>query len=156
MRSLILVLLRRSFNGERGFCRCAAWLGDDPRNGCKQNSTFLALARPPAEITAILERSCSDCHSEQTRWPWYSHLPVIGKQMEQHVIAGRLMLDLSDWKGHIEAWKPKTNWTACAFRRSRGRCRFRNIWLLHPQSRLTDQEIETLCKWTASKVRPES
>ncbi|HMF58530.1 MAG TPA: heme-binding domain-containing protein, partial [Pyrinomonadaceae bacterium] len=26
------------------------------------------------EVAAIFERSCNDCHSNRTRWPWYSHV----------------------------------------------------------------------------------
>ena len=125
----------------------------DPRNGVvKQNSTFQALAKPPADVAAILERSCSDCHSEQTRWPWYSHLPVIGKQMEQHVVNGRLMLDLSDWKGHIEALEAEDKLDSMCIQAKSRKMPLPEYLLLHPQSRLTNQEVETLCKWTALKA----
>ena len=38
---------------------------------------------------AILERSCANCHSEQTAWPWYSHVPLVHKMMEQDVTRAR-------------------------------------------------------------------
>src|SRR4051812_11275680 len=76
----------------------------DARNGSSRpNASLEAIAHPPAEVKRILETSCGDCHSEQTRWPWYSHLPVIGKQLEEHVRAGRAELDFSDWQSHIAA-----------------------------------------------------
>ena len=28
----------------------------------------------PPDVRRVLEESCFDCHSNQTEWPWYSHL----------------------------------------------------------------------------------
>jgi hypothetical protein len=98
-----------------------------------------------------------DCHSGQTRWPWYSHLPVIGAQMEAHVMAGRSALDLSDWSGHIAASESEDKLeTMCIQAKSR-KMPLPEYLVLHPHSRLTDQEIKTLCEWTAAeRFRPES
>jgi hypothetical protein len=32
----------------------------------------------PREIQTILERSCYDCHSNETNWPWYGCIPSAG------------------------------------------------------------------------------
>src|SRR3954447_21906523 len=74
-------------------------VSDGGNDRVKPNASLDVIAHPPAEVRRILDPSCLDCHSSQTRWPWYSHLPVIGQQLEQHVRAGRSQLDLSDWKG---------------------------------------------------------
>ena len=28
----------------------------------------------PAKVRGIIDRSCRDCHSNQTRWPWYAYV----------------------------------------------------------------------------------
>ncbi len=56
----------------------------------------LALAAPP-EVSAILEQSCFDCHSNQTRWPLYEHLAPVSWWISNHVAEGRAHLNFSIW-----------------------------------------------------------
>jgi len=51
----------------------------------------------PADVRAVLQRSCADCHSNATRWPWYSKLPPASWLMARHVAAGREKLNFSEW-----------------------------------------------------------
>lgn len=46
---------------------------------------------------ALLSRACFDCHSNQTRWPWYAHLPVAGVVLNNSVREARGELNFSDW-----------------------------------------------------------
>ncbi|MDF1543724.1 MAG: heme-binding domain-containing protein [bacterium] len=47
-------------------------------------------------IKPILQKSCFDCHSDQTDYPWYHSLPVIGSMIDDHIKEGREHLDLSN------------------------------------------------------------
>ena len=51
----------------------------------------------PAGVRDMLQRSCADCHSNVTRWPWYSKLPPASWLMARHVAAGRDKLNFSEW-----------------------------------------------------------
>jgi heme-binding protein len=51
----------------------------------------------PAPVMASLRRACFDCHSDETRWPWYAALPVASHLIERDVTAGRGQLNLSRW-----------------------------------------------------------
>src|ERR1700749_974761 len=31
----------------------------------------------PPQVEAILRQSCYDCHSDETRWPWYAHVAPV-------------------------------------------------------------------------------
>jgi hypothetical protein len=51
------------------------------------NASFDSVAKPSQEIASTLKRSCYDCHSNQTNWPWYSNVaplpgwsPVMSKR----------------------------------------------------------------------------
>jgi hypothetical protein len=46
---------------------------------------------------ALAERACFDCHSNETKWPLYSGLPVVGGLIEKHVIDARKELNFSEW-----------------------------------------------------------
>ena len=47
------------------------------------------------QVGAILNRSCQDCHSNRTNWPWYSHVAPVSWIVSKHVSEGREMLDFS-------------------------------------------------------------
>ncbi len=51
----------------------------------------------PQNVAPILERSCFDCHSNQTRWPWYSQIAPISWGVIGHVRDGRKAMNFSEW-----------------------------------------------------------
>src|SRR5260370_16847138 len=50
-----------------------------------------------SRVGAILDRSCEDCHSNHTRWPWHSHVAPISWLLYRDVTKGRNKLDFSQW-----------------------------------------------------------
>lgn len=51
----------------------------------------------PADVKAILKRSCYDCHSNETRWPWYSYVAPVSWLVAHDVEEGRAYLNFSNW-----------------------------------------------------------
>lgn len=51
----------------------------------------------PTEVAAVLRAACYDCHSHETRWPWYSRVAPMSWFIANHVKEGRHELDFSDW-----------------------------------------------------------
>src|ERR1700747_3288596 len=49
---------------------------------------------PPA-VREIVLRACADCHSEETKWPWYSNLPPVSSQIHADVRNARAVMDMS-------------------------------------------------------------
>jgi hypothetical protein len=61
--------------------------------------------------------ACFDCHSNETRWPWYSNIAPVSFFVQDHVEEGRAMLNFSAWdqpqkysyeaaRAVREAWMP--------------------------------------------------
>lgn len=42
-------------------------------------------------------RACADCHSNETVWPWYSHIAPISWLLEYDVEKGRAEFNISEW-----------------------------------------------------------
>ncbi len=66
----------------------------------KNRSNPPILAEPQwdsPETRQLAERACFDCHSNQTKWPLYSALPIVGGLIEKHVIDARQKLNFSEW-----------------------------------------------------------
>src|SRR3977135_844868 len=59
--------------------------------------TIEARAQVPAQVAAVLDRSCRDCHTNKTEWPWYTNVAPISWWITDHVNEGRQNLNLSEW-----------------------------------------------------------
>ena len=59
--------------------------------------------RAPAHVQPILDRSCSDCHSYRTRYPWYSRITPVSWWLKDHIDEGRDEFNLSEFG----AYSPK-------------------------------------------------
>jgi hypothetical protein len=42
-------------------------------------------------------RACNDCHSNETKWPWYSHVAPASWLLQRHVDHGREKFNVSRW-----------------------------------------------------------
>lgn len=91
-----------------------------------------------ASTRTLAQRACFDCHSNVTRWPWYSHVAPMSWLVQNHVDEGRSVLNFSDWtRGNTDASE-----AAEAVRE--GEMPPRSYLLLHPEARLTETEREQL------------
>ena len=59
----------------------------------------LAL-KAPQKVMRILKKSCYDCHSNQTKWPWYSSIFPLSWSIKDHVKNGRLALNFDIWNSY--------------------------------------------------------
>ena len=57
----------------------------------------------PKRVMQIFKRSCYDCHSNETRWPWYADVAPMSWAVRRDVIEGRKALNFSIWKSYDEA-----------------------------------------------------
>lgn len=60
--------------------------------------------KAPANIQKILKRSCYDCHSNTTNYPWYSRIAPVSWLIESDVQNGRKHLNFSEWR----LYEPRT------------------------------------------------
>lgn len=53
--------------------------------------------KAPAEVIGVLKQSCFDCHSNETKWPYYSDIAPISFFVATHVKDARTALNFSEW-----------------------------------------------------------
>jgi hypothetical protein len=51
----------------------------------------------PPDVRAVLRRACYDCHSNETVWPWYSHVAPASWLVADDVNKGRRQVNFSTW-----------------------------------------------------------
>ena len=54
----------------------------------------------PAEVNEILRRACYDCHSHETRWPWYGYVAPLSWCLDDDIREARGELNFSRWPAH--------------------------------------------------------
>ena len=99
------------------------------------------------EVKAILARSCNDCHSNQTRFPWYSYVAPVSWTLASHIREGRDHLNFSDWASYDEEDQDRLLHNICSITR-RGVMPLHNYLFIHRDAKLTDSDVKTLCDWT--------
>lgn len=62
-----------------------------------QVEPLLTSALVDAETVRILQRSCQNCHSQSTDWPWYSYFAPVSWVIENDVHKARSHMNLSGW-----------------------------------------------------------
>ena len=60
--------------------------------------SLTAHVRVPEDVYSSLIRSCGDCHSNQTRWPWYSRVAPLSWVITDDVNEGRRHMNFEDWE----------------------------------------------------------
>lgn len=54
----------------------------------------------PVNVDGILKRSCNDCHTNSTTYPWYTNIQPIGWWMQYHVNEGKSHLNFSEFASY--------------------------------------------------------
>lgn len=100
----------------------------------------------PAEVSEILQRSCQDCHSNRTKWPWYSHVAPVSWVVASDVSGARRHMNLDEW-GTYSVEKRQSKLTKICEELKSGDMPDTKYTLIHRGAKLTDAERGTLCDW---------
>lgn len=113
----------------------------------KPQASLLAQKSVTPDVRAILDRSCRDCHSNDTRWPWYSHVAPVSWFLLQHVNGGRDRMNYSDWTSYEGDDQDKFLDGMCTLTKKRRMPLPSYLWI-HRDARLSDADVKTLCAWS--------
>ena len=117
---------------------------------------LMAVHPPPAPVAAMLHAACYDCHSDETRWPWYSRIAPVSWLIASDVKDGRERMNFSEWPTDLPARAAKR------LERISEEVGYKDMpppkyTLLHPEARLTPDQREQLIHWAdqeAARLKP--
>ena len=115
--------------------------------GADASSSLIVRTPVPAPVMSLLRRACFDCHSDETRWPWYAALPIASHLIERDVTEGRRQLNLSRWMQYNPFDRADMLDKICQ-RISSGAMPPWQYRLMHSDARLSRTDIRALCEWT--------
>ena len=112
-------------------------------------------SNPPAEgeimesteLKTVLKKSCYDCHSNETVWPWYSYVAPVSWLVADDVHEGRRHLNFSNWQ-NIEVRKVSKAKQEIWEMVSEGEMPLSKYVLLHPEAKLSEKDKQIIKNWT--------
>ena len=107
-------------------------------------------ASVPPEVAGVLERSCMDCHSNRTDWPWYSNVAPASWFVIDHVNHGRRHLNFSRWGEYSRRDRLELLDGICTMTKG-GSMPLGSYTLVHRGARLTHRDWQTLCWWSGEE-----
>ncbi|HUD46876.1 MAG TPA: heme-binding domain-containing protein [Candidatus Baltobacteraceae bacterium] len=113
---------------------------------------LLASNGPPPEVAALLKNSCYDCHSSETKWPWYSYVAPMSWVLVQHVNDARYSLNFSDWP-HDSPRRARKKWERIADAVDANEMPLPSYLWIHSGSRLTPQQRKQLVDWAQQEAQ---
>ncbi len=102
-----------------------------------------------AEVSHILKIACYDCHSNESKYPWYTNVAPISWWVKNHINKGRGSLNFSEWQTFTDAKK--------AHGIEESIIKIEKKWMpissykwMHADARLSDEQRNLLINWFKS------
>lgn len=105
--------------------------------------TIQAHAGTTRELAAVLDRSCGDCHSNNTVWRWYTQIAPLSWLMARCVAEGRKAVNFSEWASYPPDVQRTLLSVSCQDATS-GKMPGPYA-LVRPETKLSPQDVETIC-----------
>ncbi|HZN09944.1 MAG TPA: heme-binding domain-containing protein [Pyrinomonadaceae bacterium] len=115
-----------------------------------QSMALEAHTQLDPKVAAIFDRSCNDCHSNKTRWPWYANVAPVSWFVIDHVEEGREHMNLSEWGKYSSDERKALLGDFCELV-TENAMPLSSYTPLHPGSKLSDEDKKVICEWAAAE-----
>ncbi len=129
-------------------------LTNPPRTNPPVKADLIATLNPPAPVAASLIAACYDCHSHQTKWPWYAHIAPVSWLVVKDTNDGRDALDFSEWPTN-DSETAADQLDGMSKKVTNNKMPPSKYTAIHQDARLTAEQRKTLTDWldaTATKL----
>lgn len=100
----------------------------------------------PENISLILEKACNDCHSNNTKYPWYSEIMPVGWILSDHVKNGIKELNFDQFATYTPK-RQRKKLEEVADEVKEGKMPISSYKRIHKSARLTEEEKTALVNW---------
>jgi hypothetical protein len=115
-----------------------------------ETKTITVFAPMPPEVSAVFTRACYDCHSHQTRWPWYSNVAPVSWFVIDHVNDARRHLNFSEWTTY-DPKRMKRKLEEIKEEVEDGAMPLPSYLRLHSDAKLSPNDVQALRAWTIAE-----
>lgn len=107
----------------------------------------------PPEVESVLRRACYDCHSNETRWPWYAYVAPVSWSIVHDVDEAREELNFSAW-GRYAAEKRAKRAEKAVEEVEEGEMPLASYVRMHPEAAVSADELGLLKRWAEGLHQP--
>ena len=118
----------------------------------RADAPLLLGADIPPSVVDVFAKACANCHSEKTRWPWYSHFAPVSWIVENDVKRARERLNLSRWNS-LDAVEQRVLLTAIATVIENREMPLHRYVVLHPGVMVSTNDSVRVIEWTHAERR---
>ena len=118
----------------------------------RSNPPVTGEVAAPNPVMEVLRNSCYDCHSNETRWPWYSRVAPVSWRISEHVQKGRGALNFSEWQSLLPEDQGEAReeiWEKV----ERGVMPLSDYLRMHPEAVLTESQKDALRRWAEGQAQ---
>jgi hypothetical protein len=103
----------------------------------------------PADIHVVLKKSCYDCHSNNTAYPWYASIQPVGWWLQGHVDEGKRELNFSEF-GTYDQKKAKHKFEEIEEMVREGEMPLGSYTLIHGDAKLSAEQSAAIASWAGA------
>ena len=123
------------------------FFGIDKENPAVDPSVeFMSVVNPPQDIADMMKAACYDCHSHETKYPWYTNIAPLSWWIGHHIEEGRAELNFSEW-GNYPADKAAHKAEESGEEVEEKHMPLKSYLITHSEAKLNDEQIERLSRW---------
>ena len=93
----------------------------------------------PVEVTQIFQSACYDCHSNETKYPWYSNIQPFGWFLKNHIEDGRKHLNFSTFATYEPKRQAHKLFESVEMVEN-GEMPMESYLLMHPEAKLSESQ----------------
>lgn len=113
-------------------------------------SDFMVVNNVPPNIKNKLLLSCYDCHSNNTRYPWYNKIQPVALFLENHVKDGKKELNFSEWDS-LSVRRKKSKFKAIIDQIKDDEMPLSSYTIIHNDAKFSDKEKQEMIQWMTQK-----
>ncbi|NJN24926.1 MAG: heme-binding domain-containing protein [Cyclobacteriaceae bacterium] len=118
-----------------------------PENDSDISDDLLVTEQAPENIKLLMHQACYDCHSNQTKFPWYAKVAPVSWLLENDVKEGREELNFSEW-ATLDARKKIKMLSEIGEEVEEKKMPLKIYTVIHTNAALSAEEIELINDWT--------
>lgn len=107
---------------------------------------FLAKENPPVNIARMIKNQCYDCHSNETKYPWYTDYAPISWWIKSNINGAREYFNFSEW-GKLEQKEKIAKIQECYEAIEEGEMPVALYIMMHEESQFSDAASDSLMNW---------
>ena len=109
----------------------------------------------PSDVHETFKQKCYDCHSNNTRYPWYFHVQPIGWWLAAHIHDAKAELNFSEFKTY-DSDETEHKFEDIMEMVEERAMPLKAYVLLHPHTEITEEDEQAIGAWINTLVAPEN